>query len=155
MDEAVSSEATEPTESNAVKQQRIRPWLAASTWKPGQSGNPAGRKPRRTVEMVLKEIVDPVACAELMWKEAQLPGRIGFENRVYMLNRMYGAPKQMVSFETDEADIRLEAARLMYEHLLALAVARGELPPATVDAVVRELPMAGSDQQPADPPPTA
>ena len=34
------------------------PAMAEKMWKPGQSGNPAGRKPGKTIEMIVLEMLD-------------------------------------------------------------------------------------------------
>lgn len=88
-------------------------------WKPGQSGNPAGRPHRRSLNEV---ILEATSYAELVAWELDIARDARHRDRQraieHLLNRLAGMPRQMLTIDSDEADASLALMRELWSRLV-------------------------------------
>ena len=99
--------STEPIVNRDKSNGNLRPW------KPGQSGNPKGRKPiapevREMLESAVPEVVQQLIDAALN-KGGEVPWRFRQTAQLAVLDRVYGKP---------EAKVKV-SGRVDFAHLLA------------------------------------
>ena len=100
--------------------------LAKHQFKPGDTGNPAGR-PRLPPELITKlrgccpEVVD-----RLIELTSSHEGDIALRACEALLNRAYGKPRETVGFEDDGADVHKDTPELLKSlpHIVAILTAR-------------------------------
>lgn len=125
---ATKKTTKQPRTANSARTVRGRPFEKGHkhAWKPGQSGNPAGR-PRDTITPHLREIAREQApgkdgrtygrmVAEMLFAEALAGGKNSVQATKEILDRLEGRPRQAVDVTVDERK------RELFENAIAALV---------------------------------
>ncbi len=125
------STAAQPGASELRAPEMQDPFKAAQ-WRPGQSGNPAGRPPV-SLKASLRKYIDFDEFAQAIAADCRMPGTAGADNRWRVFEHFEGKAKQALELAPDDDSLSL-LARLTFA---IEAASRGEpvppqlLPPAT------------------------